>query len=266
MPLTPSLERIGPICRSVEDAALVLAAINGPDASSASSVDFGFAYDAQLDLTTLRVGYAQQWFEGIGFDDQHTASGASAELKALQALRELGVTLVPVQLPKVQIGNLIEICYVEAAAVFESLSLSGEDDKLVNQTGWPPQWRQARLLSAIDYLQIERYRRQVMQQMHALFQTVDVLFGPTYGSPDLLLTTNFTGHPGLTLRAGLIQSPTRSMEVERFFNSDDPKGAKHTITRNVAFHGRLYEEGKILALARRLEQKLDVARFRPDIA
>jgi Asp-tRNA(Asn)/Glu-tRNA(Gln) amidotransferase A subunit family amidase len=266
MPLTPSLERIGPLCRSVEDAALVLAVINGPDASSASSVDMGFAYDAQLDVTALRVGYSQHWFEQIGFDDQHTASGTSAELKALEALRELGVTLVPVQLPKVQIGNLIEICYVEAAAVFESLSLSGDDDKLTNQAGWPPQWRQARFLSAIDYLQIERYRRQVMEQMHALFQTVDVLFGPTYGSPDLLLTTNFTGHPGLTLRAGLIQSATRSMDVERFFSSDDPKGPKHTITRNVAFHGRLYEEGKMLSLARRLEQKLDVARFRPDIA
>ncbi len=223
MPLTPSLERIGPLCRSVEDAALVLAVINGPDAGSASSVDMGFAYDAQLDVTALRVGYSQHWFEQIGFDDQHTASGTSAELKAL-------------------------------------------DDKLTNQTGWPPQWRQARLLSAIDYLQIERYRRQVMEQMHALFQTVDVLFGPTYGSPDLLLTTNFTGHPGLSLRAGLIQGATRSMEVERFFNSDDPKGPKHTITRNVAFHGRLYEEGKMLSLARRLEQKLDVARFRPDIA
>jgi Asp-tRNA(Asn)/Glu-tRNA(Gln) amidotransferase A subunit family amidase len=265
MPLTPSLERIGPICRGVEDAALVLAVINGPDRSSASSVDFGFAYDAQLDVTQLRVGYSPQWFEGIGFDEQHTAAGASAELKALQALRELGVTLVPVQLPKVQIGNLIEICYVESAAVFESLTLTGQDEKLTSQT-WPPQWREARFLSAVDYLQIERYRRQVMEQMQALFQTVDVLFGPTYGSADLLLTTNFTGHPGLTLRAGLIQSPTRSMEVERFFSSDDPNGPKHTITRNVAFHGRLYEEGKMLSLARRLEQKLDVARFRPDIA
>jgi Asp-tRNA(Asn)/Glu-tRNA(Gln) amidotransferase A subunit family amidase len=265
MPLTPSLERIGPLCRSVEDAALVLAVINGPDASNASSSDFGFAYDAQLDVSALRVGYSPQWFEGIGFDEQHTAAGTSVESTALQALRELGVTLVPVQLPKVQIGSLIDICYVEAATVFEPLSLSGKDEQLTNKSAWPPQWRQARFISAIDYLQVERYRRQVMEQMHALLQTVDVLFGPTYGSPDLLLTANFTGHPGLTLRAGLIQSPTRSMEVERFFTSDDPQGAKHTITRNVAFHGRLYEEGKMLALARRLEQKLDVAHFRPDI-
>jgi Asp-tRNA(Asn)/Glu-tRNA(Gln) amidotransferase A subunit family amidase len=265
MPLTPSLERIGPICRGVEDAALVLAVINGPDASSASSVDVGFGYDAQLDITKLRVGYSPQWFEGIGFDGQHTASGASAELKALDALRGLGVTLVQVKLPKVEIGSLIDICYVEAATVFEPLTLSGEDEKLTTQA-WPPDWRRARLISAVDYLQIERYRRQVMEQMQQLFETVDVLFGPTYGSPDLLLTTNFTGHPGLTLRAGLIESPTRSMQVERFFMSDDPNGAKHTITRNVAFHGRLYEEGKMLALARRLEQALGVAHHRPDIA
>ena len=263
MPLTPSLERIGPICRGVEDAALVLAVINAPDASSASSVDVGFSYDAQLDVTKLRVGYSPQWFEGIGFDAQHAASGATAELKALEALRGLGTTLVEVKLPKIEIGALIDICYVEAAAVFEPLTLSGEDDHLSTQA-WPPDWRRARLLSAVDYLQIERYRRQVMEQMQALFETVDVLFGPTYGSPDLLLTTNFTGHPGLTLRAGLIECPTRSMQVERFFVSDEPGGAKHTITRNVAFHGRLYEEGRMLSLARRLEQALGVVHRRPD--
>ena len=265
MPLTPSLERIGPLCHTIEDAALILAVINGADPSSASSVNMGFAYDGSLDPASLRVGYSPQWFEQIGFefDAKHTALTSPAEHNALEALRALGVTLVPVQMPEVNVGALIEICYVESAAIFESLTLSGQDSQLVNQAGWPPEWRQARFLSAIDYVQIERYRRQVMQQMHELFQTVDVLFAPTYGSPELLLTTNFTGHPGVTMRAGLIQSPSRSMEVDRFFSVENPKSELHTITRNVAFHGRLYEEGKMLALARHLENRLDVAHIHP---
>jgi Asp-tRNA(Asn)/Glu-tRNA(Gln) amidotransferase A subunit family amidase len=266
MPLTPSLERIGPLCRSIEDAVLILAVINGPDPSSGSSVNMGFTYDASLNASSLRVGYSPQWFEQIGFafGAKHTASTSSAEHNALEALRSLGVTLVPVQLPQVNISALFEICYVESGAIFESLSLSGEDAQLVNQIGWPPQWRQARFLSAIDYMQIERYRRQVMQQMHELFETVDVLFGPTYGSPELLFTTNFTGHPGVTMRAGLIQSHTRPMDLERFFSAENSQGALHTITRNVAFHGRLYEEGRMLALAHHLETRLNVAHLHPD--
>ena len=169
MPLTPSLERIGPLCRSVQDASLVLAAINGYDLSSASSIDAGFSYDSSLDLTALRVGYSPKWFEQIGFGGPYVAPVSAAEHRALQVLRELGVTVVPVELPNFQIADLVNICYVEAAAVFEELTLSGRDAELINRDGWPQNWRRACLLSAVDYLQIERYRRQVMYQMHDLF-------------------------------------------------------------------------------------------------
>jgi Asp-tRNA(Asn)/Glu-tRNA(Gln) amidotransferase A subunit family amidase len=121
------------------------------------------------------------------------------------------------------------------------------------------------LLSAVDYLQKERFRRQVMQHMNELFRTVDVVFGPTYGSYNLFMTTNFTGHPGVTLRAGFVESPSRS-DPEDYFGPADPKGIMHTVTRNVAFHGRLFGEGAMLALARALESALAVWQRRPPIS
>jgi len=272
MPLTPSLERIGPLCRTVEDAALVLAAINGYDPTSASSIDMGFAYDAALDLTKLRVGYSPQWFNRISYtmkdlpresDAADSVPVTSVEHAALQALEELGVTLVTVKLPELPNSTLSTLLDVESAAVFEELTLSGQDAELITQSQ-PQSWREARLLSAVDYLQKERLRRQIMQAMHELFGTVDVLFGPTYGSYDLFMTANFTGHPGLTLRAGFVESPSRSSDA-KFFAPADPHGPQHTVTRNVTFHGRLFEEGTMLALARALESKLGVWERRPPI-
>ncbi len=272
MPLTPSLERIGPLCRTVEDAALVLAAINGYDPTSASSIEMGFAYDAALDLTKLRVGYSPQWFNRISYamkDQPSESDGADSvpvtpvEHAALQALKELGVTLVTVTLPDLPNSTLSTLLDVESAAVFEELTLSGQDAELRTQSQ-PQSWREARLLSAVDYLQKERLRRQIMQAMHELLSTVDVLFGPTYGSYDLFMTANFTGHPGLTLRAGFVESPSRSSDA-KFFAPADPHGPQHTVTRNVAFHGRLFEEGTMLAVARALESKLGVWQRRPPI-
>jgi hypothetical protein len=100
--------------------------------------------------------------------------------------------------------------------------------------------------------------------MHQLFSTVDVLFGPTYGSYDLFMIANFTGHPGVTLRAGFVESPSRSAS-EKYFAPADAHGHAHTVTRNVAFHGRLFEEGTMLAVARALESKLGVWQRRPPI-
>jgi Asp-tRNA(Asn)/Glu-tRNA(Gln) amidotransferase A subunit family amidase len=265
MPLTPSLERIGPLCRTVEDAVLVLAAINGHDPTSASSIDMGFDYDASLDLTRLRVGYSPKWFEKISGPNASWGSVtvSDAERTALDALRTLGVKLIEVQLPELPYSSLLDILDVESAAVFEELTLSGQDKELIVQSQ-PQSWREARLLSAVDYLQKERFRRQVMQHMNELFKSVDLVFGPTYGSYTLFMTTNFTGHPGVTLRAGFVESPSRS-SPDDYFGPADPKGPLHTITRNVALHGRLFEEGSMLALAHALENHLGVQQRRPPI-
>jgi Asp-tRNA(Asn)/Glu-tRNA(Gln) amidotransferase A subunit family amidase len=263
MPLTPSLDRIGPLCRTVEDAALVMATINGPDPTSPTSVDVGFFYDGGLDVTKLRVGYSPGWFERVGFGPGASVPVAQAHRNALEALRGLGVELVEVELEPLPYGFLINNLNVEAAALYEDMTLTGSDDQLEIQESyaWPNSWRQARLLSAVDYLQLERFRRQVMEQMQRIFSEVDAVFGPTYGSFDLLLVTNYTGHPGISLRAGLGRSPTRSI----LFTSIDPNGPERTITHNVAFHGRLYEEGTILALARALESELGVWHHRPPV-
>ena len=260
MPLTPSLDRIGPLTRRVEDAVPVLAAINGPDPTSASSIDMGFSYDASFNPATIRVGYSQDWFREAGFGPGASVPVADAHRDALDALRELGVELVEVELPPFPYAALIPNLYVEAATIYEALTLDGRDD-LLPPEGWPDAWRRVRLLSAVDYLQAERLRRHLMHEFHRIYSDVDALFGPTYGSFDLLMAMNYTGHPGISLRAGLDQSPTRSAGPV----PDDPQGEPHTITRNVAFHGRLFEEGKILALARALEERLGVYHHRPPI-
>ena len=260
MPLTPSLDRIGPLTRRVEDAVAVIAAINGPDPTSACSIDMGFHYDARFDPATVRVGYSQDWFREVGFGPGASVPAADAHRTALDALRELGVELVEVELPPFPYAALIPNLYVEAATIYEALTLDGRDD-LLPPEGWPDAWRRVRLLSAVDYLQAERLRRHLMHEFHRIYDDVDALFAPTYGSFELLMAMNYTGHPGVTLRAGLDQSPTRSAGMV----PDDPQGEPHTITRNVAFHGRLFEEGKILALARALEERLGVYHHRPPI-
>ena len=259
MPLTPSLDRIGPLTRRVEDAVPVMAAINGPDPTSASSINMGFQYDASIDPAAVRVGYSPEWFREVGFTGA-TVPVADAHLNALDALRDLGVELVEVELPPFPYPALIPNLYAEAAAIYEALTLDGRDDQLPPE-GWPNAWRQVRMLSAVDYLQAERLRRRLMHEFHRIYSDVDALFAPTYGSFELLMAMNYTGHPGITLRAGLDQSPTRSAGPV----PDDPQGEPHTITRNVAFHGRLFEEGKILALARALEERLGVYHHRPPI-
>ena len=260
MPLTPSLDRIGPLTRRVEDAAVVLAAINGPDSTSATSIDMGFEYDSRLDLGALRVGYSEDWFREVGSLPGATTPVSTAHREALEALRDLGVELVEVELPEFPYRALITNLFVEVATIYEELTLDGRDE-LLPQDRWPNVWRQARLLSAVDYLQAERLRRHLMHEFHKIYEQVDALFAPTYGSFELLMAMNYTGHPGITLRAGLDRSPTRSQGLV----PDDPDGEMHTITQNVAFHGRLFEEGKILALARALEDKLAVYHHRPPI-
>lgn len=264
MPLTPSLDRIGPLTRRVEDAALVLAAINGPDPTSATSIDMGFEYDASIDLTKLRIGYSKQWFERFGFAPAASVPVSEAHHAALRALGALGIELVEVDLPNYPYTALLNNLYVEAASVFEELTLDGRDDQLPdrNGIGWPDGWRRVHLMSAVDYLQAERVRRRIMNDFHQLFSRVDALFAPTYGSFELLAAMNYTGHPGLGLRAGLTESPTRDIGP---MPAPGPSTTPRTITQNVTLHGRLFEEGKILAIGHALESRLGVWHRRPPI-
>ncbi len=264
MPLTPSLTRIGPITRTIEDAVVVLAALNGHDPELVDSLPMGFEYDGAIDLSRLTVGYSPRWFESVGFGPGVVPT-SSAQRQVLDELRKLGVKLVEVKLPDLPYMALLPLLYVEAAAVFEDLTFNDQDEQLVfgeAAPGWPTIWRQARLYSAVDYVQADRVRRLVMGEFDRLFEKVDVLCGPLYGeSIALVAATNFTGHPGVTFRAGFTESPTRSLHGSAL----DAAGPRVRITQNIAMHGRLFEEGSMLALASALEQKLGVWREGPPL-
>jgi len=202
MALCWSLDKIGPICRSVEDTALVLAALNGPDMRDPGSLDVPFNYDAARSLKGVRLGYVSALFEDDGATDVDRA--------ALDAARRIGVELVDVSLPDLPYGSLMSVLFAEAAASFEELTLTNRDDELSWQEpgAWPNAFRKARLLSAVDHVQLDRLRYRVMQVMDEVFQDVDALIGPFMVGP-MLVISNFTGHPCLHLRAGFLNTKTR---------------------------------------------------------
>lgn len=227
MPLSWSMDKIGPIARGVEDCALVLGAIHGADGLDASAVDRPFSWPSRRDLRTLRVGYT----EG------KTAVGDRPELKVL---RELGVQLTPIQLPaKYPVQALNLILEVEAATVFDHLLRRGETEGL-NQ--WPTIFRKAEFVPAIEYVRANRIRTLLMRAMEEVFDKVDV-----YVNGEDLLLTNLTGHPCIVLPNGLSKT-----------------GKKETPTA-IRFTGRLYGETELLAVAQAYQDATGFHLLRPSL-
>ena len=252
MALCWSLDKIGPITRHIEDAAFVLAAINGADPGDASSFDARFVYDGNADLRAMRVGFDPAWFEGA----------APLEVAAFETLKGLGVQLVEFNTPDLPVGPLVSTVWIEAAAAFEELTLSNRDDDLVWQDdrAWPNTWRKYRLFSAVDHIQVDRLRRRFMIEMAKRFEGVDVMFGPNFAG-GMLTITNFTGHPQVAIRGGFEETPTRTL----FGQVDDESGPAHRVPRAVSFWSPLYEEGRAVALAHALEAELGAALERPPL-
>ncbi len=197
MALCWSLDKFGPICRHVEDTALVLAAANGADGGDPSSIEWGFKYDAATAAAQdIKIGYNPAWFEG----DNVTAS----EKAMPDMVRELGYELTEIILPDLPYGSLITLLEAEGAAAFEELTLSGKDDMMAWQEprAWPNTFRSAHLHSAVEAMQLDRFRRQVMQMMADVYKQVDVILCPSFGG-GMLLITNYTGHPCLVFPAGM---------------------------------------------------------------
>lgn len=253
MSLCWSLDKIGPICRSVTDIALVLAAINGPDVGDASSIDHGFAWDASTDVAGMRVGYVPAWFE----------SAPEPDMAVLEALRTMSVELVEFELPDWPYNTLFTVIEAEAAAAFQQLTLTDRDDELVWQgdRAWPNTWRRTHFYSAVDYVQIDRFRRRVMTMLADKMAGLDAIVSPNYADPLLLITT-FTGHPCLTLRVGFIDSPTRDLDDNTRDTSDK---ILHTVPDNIMLWGPLFEERKLLTLGKALEKAMNVGHVRPDL-
>jgi Asp-tRNA(Asn)/Glu-tRNA(Gln) amidotransferase A subunit family amidase len=261
MSLCWSLDKVGPICRYVEDTAMALAAINGADAADRSSIEAPFNFDAEAGIAGLKLGYLPEAF-GEGATEVDRA--------ALAAARRLGIEVVEVSLPDLRYGSLMNLLYAEAAAAFEELTLSDVDDTLKWQDdgAWPNTFRKARFLSAVDHVQLDRLRYQVMLALDGLFAKVDAVIGPFMTGP-MLIASNFTGHPCLHLRAGFSELATRGMASlgsgKLTVGEPGATGRTFTVPQGISLWGRLFEEGAILNLGMALERELGVATVRPGL-
>jgi Asp-tRNA(Asn)/Glu-tRNA(Gln) amidotransferase A subunit family amidase len=257
MTLCWSLDKLGPMTRSVEDAMLVLQAIAGPDAGDASSVTSHLEFDATAPVAGLRVGYFPKWMQESPATDVDRA--------ALEAVKKLGMIATTVSLPDWPYGSLQHVLFAEAAAAFEALTLSGDLATLKVQVpdAWPNLFREARFLSAVDFVQADRFRRMVATEMARVFSEVDLLLVPSLRD-EMLTLSNFTGHPSLTFRAGFVNvsearsdwAPDPKNPLPRF---TPPRRVPHGVT----LLGRLFEEGTVARAGLALERTFAVASERP---
>ncbi|MBM4160709.1 MAG: amidase [Ignavibacteria bacterium] len=238
MALSWSMDKIGPICRTVEDCALVFNAIYGPDGKDQTLYDLPFNYDPKINLGELRIGYLKMEFDSARANKANNDS-------VLAVLRQLGAKLVPIELPKYPVGDLSFILSAEAAAAFDELTRSGKDDLLVRQikNAWPNAFRSARFIPAVEYIQANRVRYLLIQEMQKLMNDIDLYVAPSFGGDNLLLT-NLTGHPCVVLPNG-------------FNNEGSPT--------SISFIGRLFGEAKLLAVAKAFQDATDFHLRHPNL-
>jgi len=277
MALSWSMDKLGPICRTVEDCALVLDAIYGPDGSDRSVQHAAFNWDANLDWRKFRVGYLTADFERKPDEQEDAAKeepAATPEVQkkreerkkrreaararaeydkkyneaALAKLKEMGVKLVPVEMPKFPYDAMVAMLVAESAAAFDELTRSGKDKLLTSQKDfdWPNTFRTARFIPAVEYIQAARARRMAMDAVAKVFEPFDVIVAPTQGQQ--LVITNLTGHPAVVLPNGLrgTDAPKPSSDNPGDFTNAGGPGTPASLT----FLGNLYGEAKLLTLAR----------------
>ncbi len=257
MTLCWSLDKLGAMARSVEDTMLVLKAISGPDAGDLGSVPSSLSFDGRASTAGLRVGYFPGWMKEPPATDVDRA--------ALEMVKKLGMKPVEVSLPNWPYDSLNIILFAESAAAFEELTLNHGVDQLKMQVpdGWPNVFRQSRFISAVDFVQTDRFRRKVAQEMARIFSDVDVLLVPSLRD-EILTVTNFTGHPSLTLRAGFVE-----VSEARSDWAPDPKhplpkfSPPRRVPHGVTFIGKLFDEGTIAQAGVALEKAFGVAGERP---
>jgi Asp-tRNA(Asn)/Glu-tRNA(Gln) amidotransferase A subunit family amidase len=257
MTLCWSLDKLGPMTRGVEDAMLVLKAISGVDAGDVASVPARLDYDANAKVAGLKVGYFEGWMK--------EAPATDVDRAALESLKKLGLTPVPVTLPDWPYQSLNTVLFAEAAAAFEEITLDHRVDQLKAQVpdAWPNLFREARFLSAVDFVQADRMRRKVALEMARIFRQVDLLLVPSLRD-EMLTISNFTGHPSLTLRTG-------SVMVEQARSDWAPNPAQplptfspaRRVPHGVTLIGRLFDEGLIGRVGLALEKAAGVSGERP---
>jgi len=257
MTLCWSLDKLGPMARSVEDTMLVLHAISGPDAGDLASVPGTLSFDAHASVAGMRVGYFPAWMKESPATDVDRA--------ALETVRKLGMTPVEVSMPDWPYDSLNIILFAESAAAFEELTLSRKVDELKAQVpdAWPNVFRQSRFLSAVDFVQTDRFRRKVAEEMAKVMAHVDLLLVPSLRD-EMLVITNFTGHPSLTLRAGFVEvSEARSDWAPNPQNPLPKFSSPRRVPHGVTLIGHLFDEGRLAEVGMELERAFAVAGERP---
>ncbi len=278
MALSWTMDKLGPICRAVEDCAIVLNAIYGPDGHDASAQNAAFNWNAELDWKKLRIGFLKADFELKPSAESPNASeeapaATPEELKkrdeqkkrqelrkareaydhqfdqaALAKLRALGVNLIPVEMSKFPYWPMVTMLTAESAAAFDELMRSGRDKLLTSQKvyDWPNTFRSARFIPAVEYIQASRARRLAMDAVAKVFENVDVIVAPT--ESDQLVITNLTGHPSIILPNGFrgADAPKDPSDDPGDFRNSGGPGTPTSLT----FLGQLYGEAKLLAFAK----------------
>jgi Asp-tRNA(Asn)/Glu-tRNA(Gln) amidotransferase A subunit family amidase len=238
MALSWSMDKIGPICRTAEDCAIVFNAIFGPDGIDQSVFDYPFSYDANVKLSDLKIGYLKVEFDSI-------KENKNIYNQTLETLRSLGANLVPMSLPKYPVNELSFILSAEAGAAFDELTRNGQDDLLVRQIkdAWPNVFRVSRFIPAVEYIQANRHRFVLIQEMEKIFEEVDCYVAPPFEGDNLLLT-NLTGHPCVVIPNGF---------------------SKSGMPTSITFIGKLFDEGTILTVAKQYQDATDYHHKHPKI-
>jgi Asp-tRNA(Asn)/Glu-tRNA(Gln) amidotransferase A subunit family amidase len=239
MALSWSMDKIGPICRNVEDCAIVFNAIYGPDGIDQTLYDAPFNYDSGMDIRKLRIGFLPKDFES------KKGERKTNDLAAIAKIRSLGIELKPLELPHFPVEQISFLLSTEGAAAFEDLTRTGKDDWLKRQGAgaWPNTFRQRRFVPAVEYLQAQRIRFLLIQEMAKVFDKVDVIVVPSlYG--DSLLMSNLSGHPCVVLPDGFTSKGTPT---------------------SICFLGKLFGEAETLAVAKKYQDATDWNRRHPNL-
>lgn len=257
MTLCWSLDKLGPMTRGVEDTILVLNAISGADPGDVASVPSALGFNAGASVNGLRVGYFPDWMKNLPATDVDRA--------ALETVKKIGLVPIEVSIPDWPYDCLDLILFAEGAAAFEELTLSGGLNELKMQVAdaWPNIFRQARFLSAVDFVQADRLRRKVAEEMRRVFSQVDLLLVPSQRD-EMLTISNFTGHPSLTLRAGFVEVNKARSDWAPDPNNPVPTFATpRRVPHGVTLIGRLFDEGTLCQAGLAFESTFAVAGERP---
>ena len=251
MALSWTMDKIGPICRSAEDCALVFAAIHGADGRDPTARTIPFDWNGDSDLADLRLGYLRSGFEREprGRNDEERAASQAAidrDMAVLDALRRAGAEMVPVELPdEPAAGPLRIILSAEAAAAFDELTRTNRDDLLVRQGGgaWPNSFRTARMIPAVEYLQANRVRTMLMGEMEKAMEGIDAFVTPSYAD-NVLLITNLTGHPAVVVPSG--------------FDPDTNEAGEEVMhPSSISFIGNLWRDDAAVRMAKAYQDGTD---------